>query len=155
MTKYEKYQLQWMIDHGYSLKSLVDELTQLQYGDPEDSGTISTPVSELFARWEADVGFGSEIWACEAEWKDCEGADKHSEDTKYLAICVLDGGNVKLVKPFDTYEQADSFIAKSAADMYDKISDRWTSDIDVWPGGAEVVDGEDVYSWQIYTFCVK
>mgnify|MGYP001151323600 FL=1 len=37
--------------------------------------------------------------------------------TKYLAICVQDGGDVKSVKPFDTYEQANDFIAKSAAEM--------------------------------------
>lgn len=70
--------------------------------------------------------------------------------TKYLAICVQDGGDVKLVKPFDTYEQANDFIAKSATEMYDKIHENPTSGIDVWPGGAEVVDGEEVCSWQIY-----
>ena len=70
--------------------------------------------------------------------------------TKYLAICVQDGGDVKSVKPFDTYEQANDFIAKSAAEMYEKIYKKFTSSIDVWPGGAEVVDGEEVYSWQIY-----
>ena len=70
--------------------------------------------------------------------------------TKYLAICVQDGGDVKLVKPFDTYEQANDFIDKSAAEMYSKIQERLTAGFDVWPGGAEVVDGGDVYSWQIY-----
>ena len=70
--------------------------------------------------------------------------------TKYLAICVQDGGDVKSVKPFGTYEQANDFIAKSAAEMYDKIHEKFTSSIDVWPGGAEVTDGEEVYSWQIY-----
>lgn len=70
--------------------------------------------------------------------------------TKYLAICIQDGGDVKSVNSFDTHEQANDFIAKSAAEMYDKIHEKLTSDIDVWPGGAEVVDGEEVYSWQIY-----
>lgn len=71
-------------------------------------------------------------------------------ETKYLVICVQDGGDVQLVKPFVTYEQANDFIAKSAAEMYDKIHEKFTSGIDVWHGGAEVVDGEEVYSWQIY-----
>lgn len=31
MTKYQKYQLKWMIDHNYSLDDLVDALTELQY----------------------------------------------------------------------------------------------------------------------------
>lgn len=91
MSEYEKYQLQWMIDHGYSLQNLIDELTQMQFDDPEDSDRISTPVSELFDEWIADVGFGSEIWACEAEWKDCEGAEKpnvypYSTETHRLKI---------------------------------------------------------------------
>ena len=47
MTKYQKYQLKWMIDHDYSLDDLVDALTELQYSDPEDSDQISTPVSDL------------------------------------------------------------------------------------------------------------
>lgn len=74
MIGYQKYQLQWMIDHGYSLQDLMRELTDLQFGDPEDSDQISTPISDLFDEWEADIGFGSEIWACEAEWKGCEGS---------------------------------------------------------------------------------
>lgn len=72
MTEYQKYQLRWMIDHGYSLDNLMDELTRFQYDDPENSDRISTPISELFNEWVSDIGFGSEIWACKAEWLDCE-----------------------------------------------------------------------------------
>ena len=72
MTDYQKYQLQWMLDHGYSLQDLMRELTEFQYDDPEDSDRISTPISELFNEWEFDRGFGSEIWACEGEWREAE-----------------------------------------------------------------------------------
>lgn len=72
MTEYEKYQLQWMISHEFSLQDLIAELTCFQYDDPEDSDRISTPISEIFNEWEADVGFNSEIWACESEWIECE-----------------------------------------------------------------------------------
>lgn len=58
MTEYQKYQLQWMIDHGYSLDDLIQELTNMQYDDPEDSDRISTPISELYDEWVIDVGFG-------------------------------------------------------------------------------------------------
>lgn len=51
MTEYQKYQLQWMIDHGYSLDDLIQELTNMQYDDPEDSDRISTPISELYDEW--------------------------------------------------------------------------------------------------------
>lgn len=69
MTAYQKYQLQWMIDHGYSLDDLIQELTSMQYDDPEDSDRISTPISELYGEWVMDVGFGSEIWVCQGEWE--------------------------------------------------------------------------------------
>ena len=72
MTDYQKYQLEWMIAHGYSLSDLMNELSELQYEDPEDSDRISSTVTELFNIWECDCGFGSEIWACEGEWKDYE-----------------------------------------------------------------------------------
>lgn len=72
MTDYEKFQLQWMIDHGHSLRELMDELQSLQYNDPDDSDRISTPITELFGEWEADRGFGSEIWPSEAEYESCE-----------------------------------------------------------------------------------
>lgn len=73
IDEYQKYQLEWMISHGFTLQDLIDELTKLQYDDPEDSDRISTPISELFDEWVADIGFNSEIWACENEWKECEG----------------------------------------------------------------------------------
>lgn len=72
MSDYEKFQLQWMIDHGHSLRELMEELQSIQYDDPEDSDQISTPITELFAEWEADRGFDSEIWPCEAEYESSE-----------------------------------------------------------------------------------
>ena len=69
MTEYQKYQLEWMIAHDHSIEELIQELTELQYADPDDSDRISTTVSELFSEWEADCGFGSEIWSCEREWE--------------------------------------------------------------------------------------
>lgn len=82
MDNYEKYQLQWLIYHGYSLKNLMTELTRLQYEDPEDAERISTPIDQLFDEWVADIGFSSEIWACEKEWRDCKLAEGISKRTK-------------------------------------------------------------------------
>lgn len=67
LTNYQKYQLQWMIEHEHSLDDLISALENHQ---KETSGLT---VSELFEEWENDIGFtGSEIWACEDEWKDNE-----------------------------------------------------------------------------------
>lgn len=78
MNDYEKFQLKWMIDHDHSLRELMEELQSLQYEDPEDSDRISTPITELFQEFEADRGFGSEIWPCE------EGYEKEDKVNRYL-----------------------------------------------------------------------
>lgn len=72
MSRYEKYKLQWMLDHGYGLSDLLVELDELRFADPENSNYISNPLLEIFADWEFERGFGGEIWACEEEWKECE-----------------------------------------------------------------------------------
>lgn len=68
-TNYYEYQLQWMIDHGYSLKDLMDGLSeQIGYG---------FDMNECFSDWCEYRGFRGGIWACEEEWKDCEGGDNN------------------------------------------------------------------------------
>ena len=82
-NKYEYYKLAWMIAHGYTLSGLMRELTDMQFEDPEDSDRITTPINELFEEWEAERGFGSEIWPCKAEWAQTKGEgleDKNDED---------------------------------------------------------------------------
>lgn len=69
---YELFKLWWMLKHHYTLSDLVRELTDLQYEDPEDSDRISTPISDIFREWEADTGFGGEIWPCFDEFMDAE-----------------------------------------------------------------------------------
>lgn len=72
MDAYDRYKLQWMLDHDYSLSDLIEELRNLQYGDPDDGDSAITPVDELFDDWETDVGFGGEIWASRREWENAE-----------------------------------------------------------------------------------
>lgn len=74
---------------------------------------------------------------------------------KYLTICVQDGGDVQSVTPFDSYKEANDFIGKDAARMYSDIADHLNSAIEVYAGGAEVVDGEDVYSWSVYPLILE
>lgn len=66
MTAYQKYQLQWMIDHDKSLDDLMSEMTKYQINGCEET------VDEIFDQWEFNRGFGGEIWACYNEWLDCE-----------------------------------------------------------------------------------
>lgn len=62
MTIYEKYKLQWLIDHNYSINDLIQEL--------EDY--INLHVLKAFKDWEFDTGFNSEIYVCEEEYYDAE-----------------------------------------------------------------------------------
>ena len=68
---YEKYRLEWMISHGYSLKDLIAEIEMMSDENPDHS------ISTLFDDWEYGFGFNSEIWCsydefCEAEYLDTD-----------------------------------------------------------------------------------
>jgi hypothetical protein len=70
MTDYQKFQLQWMIDHDHSIEELINELEKAEF----DRGSYET-FTDVYDRWELDAGFGGEIWPCENEWKDAEGKE--------------------------------------------------------------------------------
>ena len=55
--KYERYKLSWMLDHGYTLKDLIDQLEELRQEN------IDGDLQSIFDEWECGYGFGSEIWA--------------------------------------------------------------------------------------------
>ncbi len=65
MSDYERYQLEWMIDHGYSLRDFVKAL------DVVDLDGLHS-LEDAFDIWEFDYGFGGELYACEAEYNDTE-----------------------------------------------------------------------------------
>lgn len=90
---YKRYQLRWMMDHGYSLADLVERLYQTQYSDPEDCGSISTPVTELFEQWELESGFDGELWECYEEF-----LSEEYQDAGYMET-LLDG------QEYETYLQ--------------------------------------------------
>lgn len=67
--KYEQFKLKWMLEHGHTLKDLIDELEELrEESDPDET------LQDIFDEWEFGYGFGSEIWPCYEEYLDCEGA---------------------------------------------------------------------------------
>lgn len=56
LTDYERYQLEWMIEHGHSLDELMAELTYYQ-NDLEATRGVNLTVSEVFDAWTSDRGF--------------------------------------------------------------------------------------------------
>lgn len=72
--EYEKFKLQWMLDHGHTLEELIHELEKLREEcDPSES------LQSIFADWEYGYGFGSEIWPCYKEFLGCEYKEKEGE----------------------------------------------------------------------------
>ena len=64
MTEYEKYQLEWMAEHGISLKRLIEQLALFER-EGADNATEAMDMVE-------SNGIGGELWACEEEWNECD-----------------------------------------------------------------------------------
>ena len=69
--EYEEYKLQWMLDHGFTLKDLLNDLVEI--ADAYEYGNIQHDLHECFESWENENGFpGHSIWASYEEWLDNE-----------------------------------------------------------------------------------
>ena len=60
---YEIFRLQWMIDHGYSVLDLLNNLEAIIEEDQNESG-VRTSLESLFLDWEFGIGFDGSIWPC-------------------------------------------------------------------------------------------
>lgn len=69
MKKYEKYRLEWMLAHGYSLSDLINQLEMYMLDDTNPEDTLN----DIFEEWEYDSGFNGELWVCYDEWLENEG----------------------------------------------------------------------------------
>lgn len=69
--EYEKYKLEWMIDHGYSLEDLMNKIAEIINEELTVENNAYVFINEAFNILEKETGFnGSGIWTCEDEWKD-------------------------------------------------------------------------------------
>lgn len=70
MNEYEKYQLQWLMEHGYSLadfvKTLISCANEIAFIEPHAS--LSHCITEGFYDFKNE-GFDGDIWLGEEEWK--------------------------------------------------------------------------------------
>lgn len=64
--EYENYKLEWMLDHGFNLKDLVNILDEINK-DVKDEGSEITPSAclDCIEHWN---GFDGELWASYPEW---------------------------------------------------------------------------------------
>lgn len=86
---YERFKLQWMIDHDFTLGDLITCMEDMVCEDLSGS-EVRTSLQSLFADWEYGEGFaGGSVWPCFEEYLQ---SDAHSEDGagKYLLISVCE-----------------------------------------------------------------
>ena len=74
LKKYHNYQLQWMMEHGYSLKDLMDSMEEYTLSGEcfQNLKPESCLTSQIFWEWECNCGFDGEIWVCFEEWLQTE-----------------------------------------------------------------------------------
>lgn len=97
LTDYEKYQLEWMIEHGHSLEDIFNLMDDIV--DEEYHYTDRPLPSEAFEAFE-EIGFkGSEIWVCEDEWKNNEAL----ENNEFCKELILNGIEQGIKEQKETY----------------------------------------------------
>lgn len=69
MSEYEKYKLQWMIEHDYTIGDLLENLAKV-IGEEMNIGiNPSAMIDEAMELFEDNYGFNQNLWMREDEWK--------------------------------------------------------------------------------------
>ena len=142
LTGYKKYQLQWMIDHGYSLQDLMDKIAEIIDEELTVEGNPHVFIDEAFDILENETGFvESEIWACEDEWEDNEAIEEDGDEisskssNKMDKICALLG-----VEPYEKFNII-AIYPNALRDKIDgKIRNPYYFTIDGLVNGSHVCD---------------
>lgn len=147
---YAKYQLDWMMQHGYSIMDLINELHQQQTEDPEDFDQLSYPIDKLYEEWEEEFGFNGELWVCFDEF-----CDEEYEDAEYMKSLLTD-------EEFAAY-LADRNITHKAVNIQWDIDDEDCgddNDLDLpkeiyIPGDIDIEDDDEIsdYLSELTGFC--
>lgn len=66
MTDFEKYQLQWLIDHNHSLNELIELLAETA---EEQLGVFRQSVEEAYDIFTNEIGFTDGIWANKVKYE--------------------------------------------------------------------------------------
>ena len=86
LKDYEKYKLQWMLEHGYTLSDLLEKLAKIINEEMNVSnGSAHIYIDEAFEIFEKEQGFkDSEIWDSKEEWEKYKIIDKEKIFSKKL-----------------------------------------------------------------------
>lgn len=89
MTKYEEYQLRWMIDHNISIDDLMNNIQhiwEMLHEEKEENEVIN--VITAYEVWHDSFGFDNGMWACEDKWSENEALEPNEDQLK---VRVLNG----------------------------------------------------------------
>lgn len=85
---YERFKLQWMLDHGFTLTDLMECMEVMLHEDALDG--LHTKLTRLFDRWEFGVGFvGGSVWPCYDEYL-LNDAEDSGERFMLITVCERD-----------------------------------------------------------------
>ncbi len=66
MTDFEKYQLEWMIDHDHSLNELIELLAETA---EEQLGIYEQSIEEAYDIFTNEIGFNDGMWANKVKYE--------------------------------------------------------------------------------------
>ena len=113
---YENYQLQWMMDHGYSLRDLMQPMDE--YYDDKYIYIIGKTFDDLFTEWKNESGFNQELWSCKEEAinaGECNDTLKEepSDIEKMIEELTEDVMDLSLRQPDGAVHNADTILEDS------------------------------------------
>lgn len=121
---FERFKLQWMLDHGYTLSDFVECMEVMLHEDEQDG--LHTKLSELFERWEFGVGFASgAVWPCYEEYLH---NDAVLSEPKFMLITVCERDIATAIFPS---------LAMARKQMMDELKD-------------EFLKGNSMREWEEY-----
>lgn len=113
-TSYENYQLQWMMNHGYSLRDLMQSMDEYY----DDKYIIGRSFDNLFTEWQNESGFNQELWGSKEEAinaGECNDASKEevSDIERMIEELTEDVIDLSLRQPDGAVHNADTILEDS------------------------------------------
>lgn len=74
---YNNYQLQWLMDHGYSLTDFIKSIEDYINNSEDSSRYIDEnnqlDLQQAFIDWQFESGFDQDLYVCEDEFNQTKG----------------------------------------------------------------------------------
>lgn len=105
VSLYEKYKMEWMIEHGITMNEFIRVLDNYRT-ECEQDGDEFNSIEDVLNNFEDDGSFGGEIWACYDEWQDSEFFEELCDRVRDKACMSWDkDGQIVFHTPVDGHEK--------------------------------------------------